>query len=350
MDKTCQNQYDKNIIENEDNALKHTRTNYKKIIGSIILCGGIYFLLSATFIYLASYTDHRCPQKHNTPTQWTLPKRLRKSNDKLYPLLNESDWQVSHYKTVNFPSRSDKVTISGWYTEINKKAPVVIVVHGIRPNCKSNYESLLISAMLAKGKINVLNIDLQNYGDSSKTSKFISYGQKEYLDILGAYDWLRSNGYQSQQIGVAGLSLGAVTGAIAFSQEQGLSAIWLDSPYADFNTMFCYELNSKYLPCFFSHGVRWLAKTFLGVSPDKIKTTDAVINKGERAIFITHGTQDTRIPFSHAESFVQLARQEQALISHWFVDGEEHLNAMLNYPRLYQAKMVAFFKKNLQSQ
>jgi dipeptidyl aminopeptidase/acylaminoacyl peptidase len=310
-----------------------------------------YFLLSAIFIYLAAYTDYRCPGLGNTPTNWQLPERITNKitdeNQPRFPLLDATNWQLPHYENVTFPSRHPNTTIHAWYTQINPNAPVVIITHGIHPNCKANYETLLVSAMLTQGGINALNVDLQNYGQSTKTGHFIDYGQREHLDLLGAYDWLVTQGYQPQQIGLAGLSLGAVTSAIAFSQEAHIQAAWLDSPFADFDSMFCFELGRRNLPCFFKHGVLLIGKYILGVKPNRIPTTDAVVNQADRHLFLTHGTSDTRIPFDHALIFKQLSDKYHTNTTFWFVEDNAHLEAMLQYPKLYQEKMVKFFRTYL---
>tara|TARA_B100001989_G_C24542833_1_gene468707 strand:- start:1371 stop:2375 length:1005 start_codon:yes stop_codon:yes gene_type:complete len=308
----------------------------------------IYFGLSGLFVLKASLTDFACPGKDNLPTEWYFPDKIAaKITLERYPMLDRTDWQLPSYQTVVFKSKMPNVDISAWYTKIDRRAPVVIVVHGIRPNCKNAYESLLISGMLARGGINVLNIDLQNHGDSSKYSNFIAYGQREYLDLLGAYDWLRSQGFQANQIGLAGLSLGAVTSAIAFSKETDIRAVWLDSPFSDFDSMFCYELNKLYLPCFFRFGVEWIGQLLLGISPNTILPIEAISDSPHRYIFLTHGMDDTRIPFSHAQTFLSLAQSRNANIDVWFVEDSMHLEAMLQFPRTYQKKLVKFFKTRL---
>ena len=313
----------------------------------ILIMIASYFLLSAVFIFISSYTTYHCPGKYNTPSKWSLPKKWTNDETIRYPNLDPADWQAPNYQLVQFPSRMPNVKISAWHTLVSEDAATVIIVHGIRPNCKSAYESLLISGMLSKAGFNVLNIDLQNHGDSTRTSRFIAYGQREYLDILGAYDWLVNRGQNPGKIGVVGLSLGAVTTALAAAKESGIQAIWLDSPYANFNKMFCDELNSKYLPCIFSFGVRILGKTFLGISPDTIKATDVLSQKDTPAIYLTHGTADKRIPISHAETFINTAKMQGKEVDVWIVDNSGHLDAMLHYPRLYQQKMVQFFTDQL---
>ena len=331
----------------------HTQTKLylRYFICTLLVLFFSYFLLSTLFIFQAAYTDYSCPGQLNTPTHWQLPSKIAThaipDSDAKYNALHIEDWQLPHYQSVHFPSRMAKVDIHAWYTAVNPKAPVVIVVHGIHPNCKNDFESLLISAMLAQGGLNVLNIDLQNYGLSTRNSRFIAFGQREYLDILGSYDWLRQQGYAADQIGVAGLSLGGVTSAIAFSQETDIRAVWLDSPFADFDTMFCYELNRRNFPCFFRYGVEWIGKIILGISPNTIPPTAAITDDPQRFMFLTHGKNDTRIPFFHAETFLTAAKAKHAQIDYWFVDDSAHLEAMLLYPRLYQQKMLHFFKSHL---
>ena len=272
----------------------------------------IYFGLSAFFVMKSTYTDYACPGKTNRPNEWYFPEKITANR---YPMLDRTDWQLPSYQTVVFKSKMPNVDIHAWYTKIDRRAPVVIVVHGIRPNCKNAYESLLVSGMLARGGINVLNIDLQNHGDSSKYSNYIAYGQREYLDLLGAYDWLRAQGYQANQIGLAGLSLGAVTSAIAFSKETDIRAVWLDSPFSDFDSMFCYELNKLNLPCFFRFGVEQIGQLLLGISPNTILPTEAISDDPHRFLFLTHGMDDTRIPFAHAQSFLSVAQSREAPIA-----------------------------------
>lgn len=318
---------------------------------AILLC--TYTLLCVLFIFQSSYTNHECKYPNNLPENWTLPSHYTISTEDKpqgqFPFLEIEKWRFDNYREVTFPSRSSNIKIHAWYTEIDKRRPVIILTHGIRPACKSNHEILLASAMLIQSGFNVVNIDLQNHGQSSKVSQFIKYGQQEYLDILGAYDWLIGQGYADSQIGLMGMSLGAVTSAIAFSEEPNIKAVWLDSPYSDFNTMFCYELKSKNLPCFFKYGVRIIAKIFLGTSPDTIKTTAAISTENERHIFLTHGKKDQRIPFIHAEKFTSTAQDKNVEIETWFIDDTEHLEAILKYPYLYRKNLKEFFNESLVS-
>ena len=140
---------------------------------------------------------------------------------------NATPWQFDSYETINFTSRDD-VNLEGWYVEVNETSPVVIFVHGGYENGKCKPEILLSASYLAKNNINVFMIDLRNHGNSEVVSDYFYLGQKEYLDILGAYDWLiEVEGYNPKSIGIVSISTYALASTLAFDESE-ISAMWLD--------------------------------------------------------------------------------------------------------------------------
>ena len=90
---------------------------------------------------------------------------------------------------------------SGDGVEVDPEAPVVILTHGMPSNGNCKPEMLLMQAFLAEGGINSLSFSLRNYGHSDQVSDYIAVGQVEYVDILGAYDWLiDSKEYQAGEV------------------------------------------------------------------------------------------------------------------------------------------------------
>ena len=79
---------------------------------------------------------------------------------------------------------------------------MLLVVHGIFPNGKCKPESNLIASLLIKQGINALTIDLRNYGQSDIISDYEDLGLRSYNDVLGAYDFLKKIGYDSNKIGL----------------------------------------------------------------------------------------------------------------------------------------------------
>ena len=324
----------------------HPNTTHK-ILYCVLICAALYLGLIFYFIFKVTYTEHllKVGSASNTPKNWSVVSHQHVTSQ----TFELSNWQNTPYKEVQIPINK-MVTLSGWLSIVNSKAPIVIVVHGIAPNSKENDESILISSFLAKNGINTLNIDLRNYGHSTETGNFIHLGQTEYRDIIGAFNWLQTEyHFLPEQIGVAGLSLGAVTTAIAFKHDKRIQAIWLDSPFTDFNNMFAYELSrhgfrySKFLEM----SVDQIAKTFIGFQPGNHTVLNALKNADGRAIYLTHGIEDNRIPVYHARKLIDDAKNRNVSLRYWLVDKVDHLDAMFRYPYLYQRNITKFFKKNL---
>ncbi len=322
------------------------RVAAKAILSALLL----YTFLCLIFIYKVAYTDHQCGISYpNTPANWSLTPS---PNSSLYkagaPEYDTRKWRTNDYQTVTFPSRFPGATIHAWYSEYDVKAPYIIITHGIKPNCKAHSEPLMVMALLHQSGFNVLSIDLQNYGESTHLDPFIRLGQREYLDVLGAFDWLvEAKKVPSERIGLVGLSLGAVTSAIAFSKEPRIRAAWLDSPFVDFDSMFTFELQRYHLPSFFKYGVYTLSDFIIGTRPNTYTCRDALNNADGRAIFLTQGTDDGRIPFEQGEMFVKLAENSDVVFDHWFVPDTDHLDAMFLYPYTYQKKLKTFFDQFL---
>ncbi|MEC8461371.1 MAG: alpha/beta fold hydrolase [Pseudomonadota bacterium] len=296
------------------------------------------------FIYKVTHYGPDSDEVGGWPNSW-LPSAVITQNIQF----DSSNWYVENGVPVHFSSRGrDDIILSGAYHEVNKNAPVVIVVHGIKPSHKASSSPLLVSAMLLKSGFNTLRIDLQNYGDSTHLDSFIRLGQTEYKDILGAFDWLlQYKKYHPSKVGIVGLSLGAVTSAIAFSQEPQLASVWLDSPFFDFSAMCEHELTVRKMPLYLCRDSIRIGRLIIGINPNAISCKEALLNHGSRPIFLTHGENDSRIPFSHSELFKQMGDQYQTDLDTWFIPGADHLEGMYQYPYHYQEKLVQFFSRSL---
>ena len=100
--------------------------------------------------------------------------------------------------------------------------------------------------MLHRNGFSVLLIDLRDHGDSTREDGRFAGGTDEYRDVLGAWDWLRTEqGLPPASIGLLGISLGAATVLLATGQEPAVAAVWEDSSYADLGTAIDAELKRR---------------------------------------------------------------------------------------------------------
>jgi len=156
-------------------------------------------------------------------------KAIFTPDGQLFPQQNWTFINESDYTTVNIPAR-DGNNVNAWYSNTyGTDAPVVILVHG-RGMCKSKYEVLLPANMLWKMGFNVMVIDMRNHGNSDPDKDgLIKWGKTEHLDVLGAWDWLQTQGWLPTQIGLLGCSMGGGTTTIATAKEPLVQASWIDA-------------------------------------------------------------------------------------------------------------------------
>ena len=174
----------------------------------------------------------------------------------------------------------------------------------------------------------VLVIDVRDAGDSDYEDGLSAIGNEEYLDVLGAFDWLqREKGHTADQIGVLGNSLGAATALIAFAQEPELAAAFVDSPFDNLPQIIREELDREGYPQFlYRSGL--IAARLRGDDINFNNPHDAIDKADGRPIFITHGTGDTRIGVHHTYQLQERAEEQGADIEVWIVEDLDHVKAI----------------------
>ena len=214
------------------------------------------------------------------------------------PVPNTPDvarYRFTDFTDVAFQTRGGGLTIRGWYAPPRQTGgPVVLLVHGYNA-CRRDWSVLLPAGMLHTAGFGVLLPDLRNHGDSDIDDGRWAGGAKEYLDVLGAWDWLRAQGVPAARIGVFGVSLGAATATIATGEEPGIAATWADSSYAKFSVAATEYAESKGYPGWvFGSAVpigHLLGDTALGTRDPG----DEILHLAGRPFFIVQGLDDTTV-------------------------------------------------------
>lgn len=321
---------------------KHMSKRVSWIIGALVLgLVAIYAAVSfAIYDKLSRVTAHGGDDAGNTPAAFTNRYKDWKGFD-------ETPYFMPEYERVRFPSRQTSISLAGWYVPGRPGAPVVLLTHGVN-DCKCKPNVLTAAGMLHRNGFNVLLYDMRNHGESDVDNGRSSVGNKEFQDVLGAWDWLISEKhFTPDQIGVYGQSLGAGTTLMAFGQEPRIAAAFVDSPFADLPQIITEELARNSYPTFFTPGAILMARVVAGEDLVAHSPQDAIRNDAGRPIYIVHGTADTRINVHHAQELADLARQTGANVTVWMPVGVGHVDAEFALPAEYERRLVDFFNATL---
>jgi uncharacterized protein len=257
--------------------------------------------------------------------------------------IDVTPYLMDSYEDVEFTSRGDNVRISGWFVPASTPSDkTIIVTHG-GDVCKRNTSVLLPAGMLANNGFNVLLIDLRNHGASEVTGSRYTAGVEEYKDVLGAFDWLQTQGYAPAKIGLMGVSMGAATSLDAFGADTSIGAVWADSSFTDLPTVLEDQLAMYGLPNFMKYAVTIIANA-QGYDLNGISPIESVQNNANRPMMFVHGTQDEWINVSAAQPLKDASGDNADI---WIIDGTYHVEGMFVYPEEYQQRMVTFFEKSL---
>lgn len=269
--------------------------------------------------------------------------------DDHWPPIDLARYAMPNYETVRFPSRQPGINIAGWWVPGAPGAPAVILVHGLG-GCKNAIDVLVPAGMLWHNGFSVLLVDLRDVGDSDSEDGWTSAGNEEYLDVLGAWDWLVTRkGYAPERIGLFGVSLGGATALYAFSEEPRVAALFLESTYAHLMETLADDLSEDGLPPLLAHPAAVIGslvskENLLGHDP-----VSAIRMAGNRPVYIVHSRTDRRVSIRQSEELAAAARAAGVNVSTWFPEKSQHLQTPAVYPEEFEQRLVGFFREALGS-
>ena len=252
------------------------------------------------------------------------------------------------FKEVVFNTRGDEISLKGWHIPSTEDAPTIIFVHGLGNN-RAGDEALDLASRLWADGFNTLLFDLRGHGISGDGK--VSGGFFEQNDLLGAYDFLLSEGVRSEQIGVIGFSMGAAASVLGVSEEPNIRALVVDSPFANTPDLITQEVARttpipKWIVPVFNPGTVLAANLLHGIKLDELDPESAV-GGIDYPILLIHGIDDTRIPVEHGIRVHAAAYQSSSL---WLVPDTDHVDSFLNNPDEYTERVVTYFRDRLDFQ
>jgi alpha/beta superfamily hydrolase len=280
----------------------------------------------------------------NTPDAYTVRAKFDQAIADAYLMPVPDD--------VTFASRDPQIPdakLAGWWMPADDPdAPAVVVVHGIQ-SCRREANVLVPAGMLHRAGFSVFLIDIRDHGDSEGDDGRFAGGSEEYLDVLGAWDWVRAQGIPSERIGIAGVSFGSINSVIAGGEEPAVPAIWADSVATRMDEAIGnFVVDQLKDPTGLARilvpgGVAW-ARIIAGDDLTKLNPIDEVANYGGRAIAFVQGGRDVVLPPAMAQEMHAAAVVAGATTPDlWVVPAAGHTEAVFYEPAEYEERIVEFF-------
>jgi pimeloyl-ACP methyl ester carboxylesterase len=241
---------------------------------------------------------------------------------------------------VRFSSR-DGVTLGGCWIPTKRRRGTVILLSGQG----GSFDSDLIHApALVRHGYDVLLFDFRGHGQSQ--GEYVSWGCYEWLDLLGALDFLEDRGIK--QVGLLGFSMGAAVAIRGASQTEAVTAIISDSCYVDLVKAISgwaatYGIGGKVIELF-AHLVLKMVNWRLGCRVEEASPIRWIGQLSPRPILFIHGERD---PFVSQDDFLALWHAARAPKERWIVPGAGHREADKLYPAAYRQHVLRFFDRYL---
>ncbi|MEI6175276.1 MAG: alpha/beta fold hydrolase [Verrucomicrobiota bacterium] len=185
------------------------------------------------------------------------------------------------------------MNLAGWFFPLKNNKGTVLACHGVGAN---RADILPIVWMLQDAGFQVLCFDFRGHGESDGHT--ISYGYRERLDVLGAWDYLATrHDVDPNKILGFGLSMGASSLLMALPDMPGMKAVVADSAFSSLDLMVRHQFrfvpgSLREVPTVFARMVGWLDSD---LRVDQVNTSAAI--RGLKVpIFFIHGLDDATIP------------------------------------------------------
>lgn len=259
--------------------------------------------------------------------------------------LDPTPYLMPSFTDVTFPSRDSHGYLlhAWWVPSASPAAPAIVIVHG-QSSCRRDPVLLLPAGMLHKNGFSVLLVDLRDHGDSQVEDGLYANGTEEYLDVLGAWDWLVTDrGIPAGRIGLLGESLGAAVAIIAAGEEPRVAALWEGSSYANYRTIAMEEMKRLGYPTFLFDAALLMGRLQTGDDVASKNPDGEIARMAGRPLFIVHGGADLRINVHHAFDLAAAASAGGTPVQPWIVSGAHHSEAAFIDPPAYEARLSAFF-------
>jgi hypothetical protein len=250
-----------------------------------------------------------------------------------------SDLRVA-YEDVSFPTRTDNLTLKGWFLPGENEGVIALVHGGFRNRIDDKMDTPGLARALVEKGYNVLLFDLRGRGESEGQGISLSYIDE---DLGGVVDYLVSRGYTKEDICLMGFCSGALMNCIYASHNNDVGSLILDGCFIDAGTMVSRQAQYIHLP-------GWVARVFIPGGTfftwamygyHRVDPID-VIQDVECPIFFIHEEFDE---FTTMEETQRLfSRSVNPANQIWEASGATHSQGFIVHPEEYTAQVDNFLQ------
>ncbi|GAB4109819.1 MAG: alpha/beta hydrolase [Roseiflexaceae bacterium] len=244
------------------------------------------------------------------------------------------------FENVRFPARGGDAEIAGWFLPSSSADRAIILVHGKDSNKSRTFSGHFpeLAANLVQRGFHVLMIDLRGHGTSGP-GRF-SFGLDERRDLLGAVDWLATQGIPAERVGILGVSMGAASAIGAAHDDPRIAAVVSDCSYAEvYPLMQMHWSRTSGLPDAFLPSTLLIGDLLLGKDLTQARPVGEVDLVDDKPLLIIHGLNDSFTPIEQGRQLAAAA----PLAEYWEVAGADHAESYSVDPVAYTERVSTFF-------
>lgn len=241
---------------------------------------------------------------------------------------------------VRFPSR-DGLLLGGYWIPARHRRGTVVLLPG--QGGSLDPDLTYVPALNRRG-YDVLLFDFRAHGRSQ--GDHVTWGCAEWLDVLGALDFLQSRGID--RVALWGFSMGAAVAIRTAPETEMVTAVVSDGCYADLRGAILGWATARGLPypltAWFGRLVLVMVGWRLGCRLEETAPVRWVGRISPRPLLFIQGERDPYVPPRDFERLWQAAREPK---ERWVVPGAGHREADKLYPAAYRQRVIRFLDRHL---
>lgn len=228
-------------------------------------------------------------------------------------------------------------TLRGWWSANEGARATILLFHGVR----GDRRTMLSRARLFRDAgFSVLLIDFQAHGESR--GSHITFGHLERFDVTACLEFVRQKA-PNHPIGVVGSSLGGA--ATLLGAPRKIDALVLESVYPTIDEAVEDRTRMRLGPFGFILTKLLLLqiRPRLGIRPADLRPIEKIADIGCPLLIIS-GDKDRHTTLAETERLFATAKEPKELV---IFKGAAHIDLLEHDRRLYESKVLEFFRRNL---